>query len=68
MRFLYIFPSQNGKDTKIVKMDVFLLYTYKSVRNNIGASLKKSKILRKIGLMKVFLFFVVLDSVFSLIF
>ena len=56
MRFLYIFPSQNGKDTKIVKMDVFLLYTYKSVRNNIGASLKKSKILRKIGSMKVFYF------------
>ena len=56
MRFLYIFPSQNGKDTKIVKTDVFLLYTYKSVRNNIGACLKKSKILRKIGSMKVFYF------------
>ena len=56
MRFLYIFPSQNGKDTKNVKTDVFLLYTYKSVRNNIGASLKKSKILRKIGSMKVFYF------------
>ena len=56
MRFLYIFPSQNGKDTKIVKMDAFLLYTYKSVRNNIGASLKMSKILRKIGSMKVFYF------------
>ena len=56
MRFLYIFPSQNGKDAKIVKMDVFLLYTYKSVRNNIGARLKKSKILRKIGSMKVFYF------------
>ena len=56
MSFLYIFPSQNGKDTKIVKMDAFLLYTYKSVRNNIGASLKMSKILRKIGSMKVFYF------------
>lgn len=58
MRFLYIFSSQNGKDTKIVKMDIFLLYTYKTLMNItfIGTSLKKSKILRKIGSMKVFYF------------